>query len=173
MKAQEQIALLRRACEMVQDWDRSDMNIGEFRFKWSVPDAMNGDVFKSGLIAKALAATATPPDDELPGATVRHVHRAMTAAELVAVTTDVAALRKERDEALAKLAAAQKELAAVCQWTAAKPEPVYRVRQSTIRSETYVQRRVKDPTWATVATCIDGDDAQRIVDALNSAGGGK
>ena len=137
MNATEQIALLRRACEMVWDYSTvgNNMDAPEWRAKWGVPATHATLPLDHGVMAigEALSATATPPDD------------------------DVARLTKERDDALAKLAAAQRELADIY---AAKPGLEYRAQG------VYVEHY----GWTMLAACNNELDAERIADALN---GGK
>lgn len=167
MNATEQIALLRRACER---------SLKAIRFKWD-PPSMDDVMAVDGLLREALSATATPPDDDV--ATLREALGMLTtlhggmpidvsdpvgmARSIHAHVTEVIDTRtKERDEALAKLAAKEKELADIYAAPCLeKPEQQFRA----------VTGIVEKRGWVEFAKCETWDDAKRIADALN--GGGK
>lgn len=181
MNASEQIRLLRRACEMVMDWYGGKLTVSQFHDKWS-PPAMSAAMLADRVYNDAMIATATPPDDDAARLTKERDEAKQTIRDVAVeagayyavddgirirfeaepkdrILGRIKEIRQERDEALAKLAAKEKELADIY---AAKPEPEYR------RDGLSVMRK----DWIRAVSCVSIDLAQRIADALN-AGGGK
>lgn len=62
MNANEQIKMLRRALEAMQDWYGGKLTVCEFHDKWC-PQGMSAGEFTSRTYNEAMLATATPPDD--------------------------------------------------------------------------------------------------------------
>ena len=159
MNAQEQIAMLRRALEAVHDWYGGKLTVCEFHDKWC-PQGMSAGEFTSRTYNEAMLATATPPMDDI-----------------LSDREELRRIGKERDDALAKLAEKEKELAAVCQWTAAKPNPsrefdvTFPTGADGVEIPTVVRLSIKTELVSEkLAECASEEVARRIADLLNAGG---
>lgn len=189
MNAQEQIAMLRRACEMVLDYSPmgGDMFSGVWRRKWGMENhpETNTQQLIIDEVRTSLLATDAQPDEEI-----------------LSDREELRRIGKERDEALAKLAEAQAAAAEVdkasgdaphepCMGLAAwircrlemagnaKPEPsrefdvTFPTDADGVEIPTVVRLSIKTELVSEkLAECTSEEVARRIADLLN-AGGGK